>query len=104
MKGATTAKISIHTPVKGVTARRCYFEKSHRYFNPHSREGSDGVESDNVYMPGLISIHTPVKGVTRQAKDDYQLQLISIHTPVKGVTQAAGRFESKKTIFQSTLP
>ncbi|EEA82730.1 hypothetical protein CLONEX_01346 [[Clostridium] nexile DSM 1787] len=39
--------ISIHTPAKGVTRSVCETLKTSRYFNPHSREGSD--RKDNYY-------------------------------------------------------
>ena len=34
-----------------------------RYFNPHSREGSDAIEEKKLMFMD-ISIHTPAKGVT----------------------------------------
>ncbi len=36
------------------------------YFNPHSREGSDGQSSYILGTTKYISIHTPVKGVTAE--------------------------------------
>ena len=59
------SKISIHTPVKGVT------------------QTLDIEITDDE----LISIHTPVKGVTIINREKDALIRISIHTPVKGVTQ-----------------
>ena len=59
-----------------------------RYFNPHSRKGSDygGVsEFDRIH----ISIHTPARGVTLNAISDLGLAVISIHTPARGVTHTA---------------
>ena len=69
-------KISIHTPVKGVT--RCKICKIIR---------------------GIISIHTPVKGVTGDAVFDCLHHHISIHTPVKGVTQSSSEIFSQSTDF-----
>ena len=56
-----------------------------KYFNPHSREGSDSpwTWADNY---AAISIHTPAKGVTTSLPKYYIDQIISIHTPAKGVT------------------
>ena len=56
-------RISIHTPVKGVTLRHIWLR------------GAQG-----------ISIHTPVKGVTLLDALRALFSRISIHTPVKGVT------------------
>ncbi len=57
-------RISIHTPVKGVTLRI--------------------VPGAGDYW--VISIHTPVKGVTLMYQFRRYRRDISIHTPVKGVT------------------
>ena len=56
------------------------------YFNPRSREGSDGL-GHGLKPVEIISIHAPVKGAT-----DYYLVRpksvkISIHAPVKGATE-----------------
>ena len=56
------------------------------YFNPHTREGCDGISSGKGVKREPISIHTPVKGVTLAGRGPPPLLLISIHTPVKGVT------------------
>ena len=57
-------RISIHTPIKGVT---------HYALLPY-------------WWTVPISIHTPIKGVTIMLDaEDYSI-LISIHTPIKGVT------------------
>jgi len=56
-------------------------------FNPHSREGSDGLQACfKGYC--IISIHTPAKGVTTADSYTDTPQAISIHTPAKGVTCA----------------
>ena len=39
---ATTTTISIHAPVKGATVNFAFWVFSSFYFNPRSREGSDG--------------------------------------------------------------
>ena len=55
--------ISIHTPARGVTEylqlQRCF----QRYFNPHSRKGSDDKDIEAAQSTA-ISIHTPARGVT----------------------------------------
>ena len=60
---STPTRVSIHTPVKGVTVLPL---------------GTDNSEH--------VSIHTPVKGVTRAAALRLTKEAVSIHTPVKGVT------------------
>ena len=83
--GSPALVISIHAPVKGATrhaGRRCCRTG---YFNPRSREGSDG------YMTGItqnvgISIHAPVKGATETVAAGSPALVISIHAPVKGAT------------------
>ena len=58
-------KISIHTPAKGVTqGLNIPICQTSHYFNPHSREGSDGLFLCLFLKLNPISIHTPVKGVT----------------------------------------
>ena len=96
-------KISIHTPVKGVTTQLL-----------------------NISNRVVISIHTPVKGVTNKKRKkgiiwQFQSTLpwrewrrdshgckrlfrISIHTPVKGVTFCSHPNSFSLNIFQSTLP
>ena len=73
MKGVTIlkdsniklSKISIHTPVKGVTSCALFITVSiQSNFNPHSREGSDLTLGAVKVKNKKISIHTPVKGVT----------------------------------------
>ena len=34
------------------------------YFNPHSRKGSDGMDTNIMIDLLMISIHTPARGVT----------------------------------------
>ena len=55
--------ISIHTPVKGVTQPGQPILYLSYYFNPHTREGCD-VPPVIIAPIVTISIHTPVKGVT----------------------------------------
>ena len=77
MKGATLGrkflydalKISIHAPVKGATAEAEQIELPFTYFNPRSREGSDG-DLRQIVARLTISIHAPVKGATFFQKGD----------------------------------
>ncbi len=65
---------------------RCY-----DYFNPHSRKGSD-ESLDDWRVPNIISIHTPAKGVTWMICTEDLSTQISIHTPAKGVTSGPGNY------------
>ncbi len=56
------------------------------YFNPHSRKGSDVLDSGMAVFTGIISIHTPARGVTLLGKNIAIVTFISIHTPARGVT------------------
>ena len=93
-----------------------------KYFNPHSREGSDRLLDTAINILCSISIHTPAKGVTwalllgrylvsyfnphsREGSDgngiiavDYEHK-ISIHTPAKGVTGRLGNHGLQKDYF-----
>ena len=55
--------ISIHTPAKGATLD-VSDTRTPKYFNPHTREGCDGVNSGGRCIFLKISIHTPAKGAT----------------------------------------
>ena len=83
--------ISIHTPAKGVTLDCAKDSEVGRYFNPHSREGSDEMGAFIMSRKG-ISIHTPAKGVTAVSVPFFYLFSISIHTPAKGVTAILPNF------------
>ena len=39
------------------------------YFNPRSREGSDGLQTVAFAVRRRISIHAPVKGATRDTQE-----------------------------------
>ena len=56
------------------------------YFNPRSREGSDGEVSLAIAISG-ISIHAPAKGATRYYGYNRVSTKISIHAPAKGATR-----------------
>ena len=95
--------ISIHTPVKGVTASQRSMRPAIGHFNPHTREGCDPPQRRPFLLSSTISIHTPVKGVTPVCLFLRVGETISIHTPVKGVT-SAGLSSNFAGIFQSTHP
>ena len=121
----TAKKISIHTPVKGVTRRCLWCRPRTSPISIHTPvKGVTGLTDGDSGAPD-ISIHTPVKGVTLQGKAPVDLAVdfnphtregcdvlqvrdqlraeISIHTPVKGVT-VAQRLKARKQQFQSTHP
>ena len=63
------------------------WNRSHLYFNPRSREGSDTGYS--FYGTGAIciSIHAPARGATVFAMTTGTANKISIHAPARGATQ-----------------
>ena len=73
-----------------------------RYFNPHSREGSDNLDAD-IEARKNISIHAPVKGATKADEVNQPNTTISIHAPVKGATEDDATLV-EAVLFQSTLP
>ncbi len=102
------------------------YRRRRRYFNPHSREGSDDRRSALYEQGRHISIHTPAKGVTRrrvpachgdynfnphsregsdeqQSRQDFFIK-ISIHTPAKGVTVASPRYSSSNNQISIHTP
>ena len=73
-------------------------------FNPRSREGSDQVAEEVCSVYG-ISIHAPVKGATFISSPfGTSSIIISIHAPVKGATVYIESGNSDAVVFQSTLP
>ena len=71
--------------MKGATGPVLACEQVYRYFNPRSREGSDGLEQPMKFTRD-ISIHAPVKGATSRHGFEPRRVHISIHAPVKGAT------------------
>ena len=78
--------ISIHTPARGVTETCPQGSRCAGNFNPHSRKGSDCIQSDRHQNHYRISIHTPARGVTIFQIHCMDRIGISIHTPARGVT------------------
>ena len=88
------------------------------YFNPRSREGSDGLCVVHHFLqlfqstlprrerPAVrhcppsarISIHAPAKGATRPRKWPRRCGAISIHAPAKGATRQTCTHTSKQNI------
>ncbi len=115
--------ISIHAPAKGATRRQgaghagssfqstlprrerrasaCLLPALH-YFNPRSREGSDGLHRE-PFLGRHISIHAPAKGATQERRLCGVYDGISIHAPAKGATER-NHHDSNAIRFQSTLP
>ena len=77
--------ISIHTPVKGVTDSFATRPRRAADFNPHTREGCDYIYAQNQYSIQYFNPHTR-EGCDRIRGEREDLESISIHTPVKGVT------------------
>ena len=84
-KVANVIEVSIHTPTKGVTRWIIPAGTFYLCFNPHTHEGCDFEEQQNIIYD-LVSIHTPTKGVTEGFQTQDQFICVSIHTPTKGVT------------------
>ena len=117
-------KISIHAPAKGATALQQTKARNHRfqstlpqrerlrwsdkndryeYFNPRSREGSDGCEACVARASGKFQSTLPRRERLSPFFPTPVAITISIHAPAKGATvyanTGAGTYE-----FQSTLP
>ena len=108
-------RISIHTPIQGVTPWPAFNPIPSFNFNPHSHTGSD-EEAVEGSFGSLISIHTPIQGVTWffthvfisflfqstlpyrewhiKGLNSEQRVVISIHTPIQGVTFKPGKHEN----------
>ena len=100
--------ISIHAPARGATRRAGKIGLPFSYFNPRSREGSDGSEkrelsnnerfqstlprgerrgAENDSLRGtVISIHAPARGATDFRLEVESGHVISIHAPARGAT------------------
>ena len=76
-----TEKVSIHTPIQGVTL---YFFLECCYF--------------------AVSIHTPIQGVTCSVSLLWGASWVSIHTPIQGVTYRGCLLLLLIGLFQSTHP
>ena len=96
------SRISIHTPAKGVTKNLFQGTVYTDYFNPHSREGSDGIMSIHLLQYSHFNPHSR-EGSDEILQGSNNGDVISIHTPAKGVTQLA-KFSGISSKFQSTLP
>ena len=63
-KGFLKVVVSIHTPVWGVTFFRLHNLIVLKCFNPHARVGRDFGRLFLTTLVKVVSIHTPVWGVT----------------------------------------
>ncbi len=95
--------ISIHTPVKGVTLVRDSCKRVHEHFNPHTREGCDRLSPQTQYPGRHFNPHTREGCDADQRLEPPEVRRISIHTPVKGVTTVILFLNNYRT-FQSTHP
>ena len=84
-KRAILQRISIHAPARGATRSLFRIAKAGSYFNPRSREGSDGFFISDTYH-SCISIHAPARGATNLILHLIMTNLISIHAPARGAT------------------
>ena len=57
------------------------------YFNPRSREGSDGYTVIPTKRDHVISIHAPARGATYYKGGKTKYKKISIHAPARGATE-----------------
>ena len=97
--------ISIHTPTQGVTDTCSATSIAKSDFNPHSHAGSDRkFLSLNLRWIINFNPHSHAGSDRTQAQLDIINKKISIHTPTQGVTLTRKQQESRKSIFQSTLP
>ena len=73
-------------------------------FNPHSREGSDGIRY--IFLLPIVDFNPHSREGSDQLEKDIEAAgiTISIHTPVKGVTPTAPTSVTTGEKFQSTLP
>ena len=84
-------RVSIHTPIQGVTLNVVVSGQDKDGFNPHTHTGCDGLVER--YWPNQdVSIHTPIQGVTWLPSETFVLFLVSIHTPIQGVTDSRNGF------------
>ena len=91
--------ISIHTPVKGVTATGGAGSVRSTNFNPHTREGCDGIPGPLCRRRSPhFNPHTR-EGCDIMTETVNGTKIISIHTPVKGVTAALPRSGRYRTDF-----
>ena len=116
--------ISIHAPARGATKQAAAPFRNCSYFNPRSREWSDGNDGTNGkdgkdFNPRSrewsdargrgggaaegISIHAPASGATGDEYLELLPESISIHAPASGAT-VIFPLSSCSVTFQSTLP
>ena len=95
--------ISIHAPARGATRTMTMPSGFVKYFNPRSREGSDGILRTVRTKIIMISIHAPARGATCRTIHFYNSNNISIHAPARGATHFSSVLD-RPIEFQSTLP
>ena len=118
--------ISIHAPARGATRCAVGFVWWNRYFNPRSREGSDGILRSHVYRLTdfnprsregsdifqfsnifCCKFQSTLPRGERRATGDVTVteeQQISIHAPARGATVRDFVRLLPHSSFQSTLP
>ena len=96
-------EISIHTPIKGVTALALVAGYNLDDFNPHTHKGCDDMVIYYPHAKKNFNPHTH-KGCDLESGAKNAFCFISIHTPIKGVTTFFCFIPSMHIIFQSTHP
>ena len=96
------ARVSIHAPAWGATAKQVVLRRPHAGFNSRSRMGSD-VTVTRKELPVSVSIHAPAWGATEETGLYSYALVVSIHAPAWGATRLVPRSSSSRT-FQFTLP
>ena len=81
-------EISIHTPLRGVTLCNSLSCWLIYYFNPHSPTGSDGRQQSGKDWVDKFNPHSPTGSDSVKINSFSYYSGISIHTPLRGVTPA----------------
>ena len=96
-------QISIHTPAKGATCTHTALNHSNINFNPHTREGCDGMSSYSWTPEERFQSTHPRRVRLSICRIGVTPFCISIHTPAKGATIELLQ-KPNNSEFQSTHP
>ena len=94
--------VSIHTPIQGVTSIAQKMMLSLISFNPHTHTGCDRRWAERSVLRGSFNPHTHT-GCDKISTDNLCTINVSIHTPIQGVTDVYSNVVPD-TMFQSTHP
>ena len=95
-------QISIHAPARGATKQAAAPFRNCSYFNPRSREWSDGNDGTNG-KDGKDFNPRSREWSDARGRGGGAAEGISIHAPASGATDIIGR-DVRTVQFQSTLP